>query len=127
MVLLASKVKLLFIAALVPAQVRRLRIHSTRIVLERLSLLLLRLERVDLNLLLALAELVFVPEVRSHVPVLRLLGAEPGHAALVIRCRAARSVVMRALNLCLATDCTVFLGWGPRVLQVVGGRDTFHG
>ena len=68
-----------------------------------------------------------MPEIRSHVPVLRLLGTEPGHPTLMVRRRAARSIIMRILNLGLATDCAAFLGWSPRVLQVVGGRDALDG
>ena len=45
----------------------------------------------------------------------------------MIRRRAARSVIMRVLNLGLATDCAAFLGWSPRVLQMVGGRYALHG
>ena len=68
-----------------------------------------------------------MPEVRCHVPVLRLLRAEPGHPALMVRRRAARSIIMSVLSLGVATDCTAFLGWGPRVLQMVGGRDALYG
>ena len=101
---------------------RRLRIDSTLLprIVKHPWILLLGLELIDLYLLLALSELIFMPEIGRHVPVLGVLRAEPGNSTLMIRGRTTCSIIIHVFHNGLTADRTAFLGWSPRVLQMIG-------